>query len=58
MIVENRVAFDFAVPQVRHTPDQFAYVYPPGGFEAADMTWSVTPALDPQGLPLSQMSTY
>ena len=41
IIVQNGVAFDFAIPQARHTPDQC--VYPPRGFEAANMTWSETP---------------
>ena len=48
MIVQNRVTFDFAIPQARHTPDQ--RVYPPRGFEAADMTWPETPSLDPAAL--------
>ena len=48
MIVQNGVAFDFAIPQARHTPDQC--VYPPRGFEAANMTWPETPSLDPAAL--------
>ena len=48
MIVQNGVAFDFAIPQARHTPNQ--YVYPPRGFEAANMTWPETPSLDPAAL--------
>ena len=36
MIVQNGVAFDFAIPQARHTPDE--RVYPPRGCEAANMT--------------------
>ena len=48
MIVQNGVAFDFAKPQARHTPDQC--VYPPHGFEAANMTWPETPSLDPAAL--------
>ena len=48
MIVQNGVAFDFAIPQARHTPDE--RVYPPRGFEAANMTWPETPSLDPAAL--------
>ena len=48
MIVPNGVAFDFAIPQARHTPDE--RVYPPRGFEAANMTWPQTPSLDPAAL--------
>ena len=44
MIVQNGVAFDFAIPQARHTPDE--RVYPPRGFEAANMTWPQTLSLD------------
>ena len=45
MIAQNGVAFGFAIPQAKHTPDE--RVYPPHGFEAANMTWPETPSLGP-----------
>ena len=48
IIVQNGVTFDFAISQARHTPDQC--VYPPRGFEAAEVTWPKTPSLDPAAL--------
>ena len=48
MIVQNGEAFEFAIPQARHTPDQL--VHPPRGFEAADMAWPETPSLDAAAL--------
>ena len=54
MIVQNGVALDIFLPQARHTPDQC--LYPPRGFEAANMTWPETPSLDPAAL-LSKMYT-
>ena len=48
MIVQNGVAFDFAIPQARHTPDQ--RVYPPPTNNGRDTLLSVRLHAFPKGL--------